>query len=313
MYPISYSISPAIREVLNGIDHTRITTLHLVLPPATLRRIAWDNAEKRLINFAHLESDDISHGEIGIIMSGTRKPVNDLHKSISNYRQTVSAVNEEWTGSQRQLTWNNTETILTRLSRGIRSRYPWTNISEKPVRETLAWIGSLEEHPVIAAAIIYGAIASQINSVSFHPTGTLLAYAVLAKSGYHGQGLLTLEDGLARMPQEITDGMTAITKDGNFTPWITHFTNLTDRQYTRLLETLNSAAYTETPAFFALTDRQRHILGLSDAPGVQITNRKVANTFNISQITASRELAHLTTLGLLMKHGKGRSVYYTKL
>jgi len=35
--------------------------------------------------------------------------------------------------------------------------------------------------------------------------------------------------------------------------------------------------------------------------------------FKVSQITASRDLSKLGALGLLFIHGKGRSVYYTKI
>ncbi len=44
-----------------------------------------------------------------------------------------------------------------------------------------------------------------------------------------------------------------------------------------------------------------------------ITNKKVQKLFKVSQITASRDLAKLASVGLLFTHGKGRSVYYTKV
>ena len=66
-------------------------------------------------------------------------------------------------------------------------------------------------------------------------------------------------------------------------------------------------------SFFHLTDRQKQILSLFDEPGLRLTNRKVQELFDVSQITASRDLAKLAELNLLFSSGKGRSVFYTKI
>ncbi len=66
-------------------------------------------------------------------------------------------------------------------------------------------------------------------------------------------------------------------------------------------------------SYFELNDRQTSILNMLDLPQGSITNRKIQKAYKVSQITASRDLAKLTTLGFLFSHGKGRSVYYTKV
>jgi len=66
-------------------------------------------------------------------------------------------------------------------------------------------------------------------------------------------------------------------------------------------------------SFWKLNGRQQSILSVLENPGEKITNKDVQKKFGVSQITASRDLSHLTTLGLLLAHGKGRSVYYTKV
>jgi Fic family protein len=53
-------------------------------------------------------------------------------------------------------------------------------------------------------------------------------------------------------------------------------------------------------------------MAIVDRPGTRITNKMVQKHFKVSQITASRELAKLATLGLIISIGKGRSIYYTK-
>ena len=66
-------------------------------------------------------------------------------------------------------------------------------------------------------------------------------------------------------------------------------------------------------SFWQLNDRQKSILGFLENPDATITNKRVRSLFKISQITASRDLTKLANLGLLFAHGKGRSVFYTKV
>ena len=65
--------------------------------------------------------------------------------------------------------------------------------------------------------------------------------------------------------------------------------------------------------FWEITTRQKEIMMYLENPTASVTNKTVQKLFNISQITASRDLARLANLGLLLAHGKGRSVYYTKV
>ena len=68
----------------------------------------------------------------------------------------------------------------------------------------------------------------------------------------------------------------------------------------------------ETDVLTKLSERQIKIFSLFDIPDVKITNRIVQREFGVSQITASRDLAKLFTLGLIYQKGRGRSVYYVK-
>jgi len=61
-----------------------------------------------------------------------------------------------------------------------------------------------------------------------------------------------------------------------------------------------------------LNDRQNKILERLENPNLKITNKDVQKMFGVSQITASRDLSKMANLGILLPHGKGRSVFYTK-
>ena len=65
-------------------------------------------------------------------------------------------------------------------------------------------------------------------------------------------------------------------------------------------------------SLWRLSNRQKLIMEKLENPNIKITNREVAKMFAVSQITASRDLSKMVNLGILLPHGKGRSVYYTK-
>lgn len=58
-----------------------------------------------------------------------------------------------------------------------------------------------------------------------------------------------------------------------------------------------------------LTERQRHILELL-AAGETITNRECQERFQISKVTATKDLTILVEAGLAAQIGRGRSVRY---
>ena len=83
------------------------------------------------------------------------------------------------------------------------------------------------------------------------------------------------------------------------------------------MTTLKTAmlSYASSPApttLKRLTIRQKEILYLLEKPETPITNKQIQQVFKVSQITASRDLARLSIVGLLLPHGKGRATYYTK-
>ena len=69
----------------------------------------------------------------------------------------------------------------------------------------------------------------------------------------------------------------------------------------------------EVPAeTFILNERQKKILAHLDEPGSSINNRSLQKMTGISQMTAARDLSKLVEHGLIISHGKGRGVVYTR-
>jgi predicted HTH transcriptional regulator len=79
------------------------------------------------------------------------------------------------------------------------------------------------------------------------------------------------------------------------------------------IKEIKSLAYVgSNPPTYQLSLRQKQILSLAEPPNTLVSNKLVQDTFRISQITASRDLAKLASLGLLIPHGHGRSTSYSK-
>ena len=82
----------------------------------------------------------------------------------------------------------------------------------------------------------------------------------------------------------------------------------------KVLKSVESINFEPTKlATWKLTERQKKIMEKLENPNIQITNRDVQKMFTVSQITASRDLSKMVNLGILLPHGKGRSIFYTRV
>src|SRR5262249_1651668 len=141
---------------------------------------------------------------------------------------------------------------------------------------------------------------------------TIASYLFLYQSGMDCRSLLVLEKPWAQ-ERKLFNGYyaTAIAKP-NVTGWLEYFIKTLCGQLELISQSLaHSQAKKEEEKIGKLNERQKVIMTLLDDPQAIISNRTIQKIFHISAITASRDLARLTMLGLLIQQGKGRSVRYT--
>jgi Fic family protein len=143
----------------------------------------------------------------------------------------------------------------------------------------------------------------------------LTHYLFLAKYGFDIRGWVTPDRVWQTDEATYTRLIDAYSRDHTLTQWLEYMAQSTQTNLETILTDIRESRFhIEYPAaFWELSDRQKEILKLMDTPDTSMTNRKVHKRFKVSQITASRDLSKLTALGLLYPHGKGRSVYYTKI
>jgi len=184
------------------------------------------------------------------------------------------------------------------------------------MREFVDWInGNVEEvSPVLVSAI------AQFQFVHIHPfvdgngrIARLLALLYLYKYGYDFRGMLVLEEYWRKDLSSLEVIKDNVLKSNSLNVWLEYFAQGMRSQLEKSLQKIHASSFqTENKGYSEINDRQKAIVSILEFPHATITNRKVQRHFSISQITASRDLSKLTTLGLLVPHGKGRSVYYTR-
>lgn len=189
------------------------------------------------------------------------------------------------------------------------------SVTEKQLQDILTYIQASSDNAYARAAIAKLLLRNVLPpGIPADIFSTLCSYLFLYKGGLDCRGLLVLEKPWSEDNKLFLGHyQTAIGKQ-NITDWIEFYVKAIalhlETTYTQLSQTTKLPVQEETGK---LNERQKTIMTLLDDPKAIITNRTVQKIFHVSQITASRDLAKLTSLGLLFAHGKGRSVRYTRI
>lgn len=309
MHTISYTISPVLQQRLREIETTRQRILLHPLSRTSVIKLSWDATVSRIYFSLHLAHNMVTHKEIEqILASPGRHLLTTSEKEIVNYKRGIDFISRDWLVNAKPIMPSALQTLY-KLVTEDKAR-----LLEDELMEILVFLQTSREHTLIQSFIAYlqFTLAVPLNDVS-GKVARLLPYLFLYKAGLDFRGLLVLEDYFYHNERLMRELYMAATNKESVTVWIEHFV---DRIASQLEETANRLSQMDrteiTDKLFLLSERQKDILSSFDQPGARITNKKVQQIFRISQITASRDLAKLATLGLLFSYGKGRSVYYMR-
>ncbi len=313
MINLSYNLSPNLKDSLQKIENLRAKILLTPLSPETELRLRWNTTVKRIYWSLVLHQNPLSKSDIIKLLSNTyqtKKRFNDEEKEVLEYKKGLDYINREWLVSSRNIT---SKVIINLHNISSQGTFKATEASLKQIFE---YLQESSEHPVIQAAIAHIALLD-LNGFSQGNgrISRLTTYLFLYKFGYDFKGLLCLDEYFKRDLVGYRENVEAVLRNNNLTLWLEYFAGAVVAQLEKALTEVLSEKYSLDlqKNFFELNDRQKEIMSLLDQPSVVISNKKVQKMFKVSQITASRDLSRLSTLGLLFTHGKGRSVYYTKI
>jgi hypothetical protein len=311
MNTISYAASSHLRESLQRIDVLHGNILLSVLTQEKELRLRWQMAVERVYWSFALSETPLEKNEIAkLFKKPLEKQLTSLQKKTLACKKGFDYITQEWLGSQEPV---SAKTVLSLHQIACEGRL---RISQESLASSLLYFQNSSEHPVIQAGLIF------IQTLSLSPftkdndkISRLLSYLFLYKEGFYCRGFLVLEEYFKKNLIEYQQILEQAKRAGTQTLWLEYFAKAVESTLEKILENISAnKTRTETPAsMFKLNERQKEILVLLENPEITITNRQIQKMFKTSAITASRDLAKLTTLGLLFIHGKGRSVYYTKI
>jgi DNA-binding transcriptional ArsR family regulator len=311
MLSFSYTTELQLKETLNATDRLRMQILSLPLSPKTETKLIWEGIAIRTWATLSLAGYTAPKHEIATILANPVKSSAAV-ATIVGIKNAYIFIHTEWRANPRPITLAALETLFTLTHpRDTRS----FSTIEPQLKELLTYLTTEEEHPVIQAAIAHMAILTMPELTEPGLFARMVHYLFLAKYGFDLRGYITPDRVWQTDMSTYTRLIEAYPKNHTLTLWLEYIAQSMLTNLEALVSDITESRFhiEYPPSFWELSTRQKEILKLMDMPSASITNREVHKRFKVSQITASRDLAKLTSLGLLYPHGKGRSVYYTKI
>jgi len=293
MLSLSYTISPGIKTCLAQIDNFRNEILLTPIPPARLLELRWKNTLSFLTSCLNLLGTPLDQTFLTQLVtnpSQSRLPASA--KAAINLKSALDSIHQNWTGSSSSVT----SASLTSLGFDLPVNSP----------QVLEYLATGGLHPILQAAI---------SHLHFAPTPLTFVVPLiyLSRQGYDCQGLLCLDEFWPKNPDTYHQLLTQNSKSVSITQWLEFYCQAAVYQYGLAHRAILNLPQETHRGLWQLSDRQKAILALLETPGSSITNRKVQKLYQVSQITASRDLSRMASLGQLFSHGHGRSVYYTRI
>jgi len=317
MINLSYHISQVIEDNIKDIEILRSKILITPIKPKDELKLKWEANINKAYWGLTLADNPLNKAHIVKLLSKPLpKRIKDSEKEVIDYMKTLNFIRDFWTASKFTVDANNILEIYDKSCKSVfGSTSTYFKSKEIDVTKILEFIGSGKEHPVIKA----GLIQIEISKLSPFENATgrvarLLSHLILSKYGYDLRGLLVIEDYYREDIVSFKEAGKSIEKYKNATKWLEYFTLGIKKGMEKVLKSVESINFEPAKvATWKLTDRQKKIMEKLENPNIQITNRDVQKMFTVSQITASRDLSKMVNLGILLPHGKGRSVTYTKI
>lgn len=317
MINFSYSPTPTLQAGLQTFQLLWKDLMLAPLPTKNARRFRWDAMLTRL---------DMIRAFLGLPLSKrdlTHLLAHPAAHRLSPQLQVLLTYRSTWWSLWQELSYTDHLPSITAVSefldpigKSLRQAGYKMQRESSSLRQTIAYLSAAREHPLIAAAVAY----AMLLPPSFSQTIPELlfvypvSYLYLFVGNYETRGLVTLEDIWDPREKSASERLSQGRVSGNYTPWLEYAVQQVNTGLEKRKGEIAAPPRTEVHAsFWQLNDRQKNIILSLEQPTATITNHDVQRRFKVSQITASRDLAKLVSLGLLLSRGKGRSTSYVLL
>ncbi len=310
MLNFSFTLTTNLHREIERAEELRRQVLLTLIAPKDELRLKWEASVNRIHFALRMRDIHVPKSEITTLLSPQGKKTLTLEeKEVINYKLAYDYLYNDFYGSDSLIT----PSTVKHLNRIFLKEN--LGISEEDLASTLDFVQVNPEHPIIQAGlatILFYNISTY--SDKYARIAQLLPMAFLYKYGYDFRGLLVIEELLSKDSLNYLELIKKSKSEGVFSAFLEYYATICTRAAEMAAQKLADRQFEKhvAPSFFEISPRQQQILSSLDAPGSKITNREVQKNFGVSQITASRDLARLASLGLIYAIGKGRSVHYTK-
>ncbi|MBI2031790.1 MAG: Fic family protein [Candidatus Levybacteria bacterium] len=317
MLNLSFNLSTRLKEKLQTLSKLRQDILIIPLSPKAELIIQWNAKIDRTYSSLSLAGNPITKSEMTKLL--TSPQYSDLLKTridknkrdVIGYKIAQDYIDQNWLVANKSVSVKDILILYDIFCNGA------LRISMSKIQELLDYLQAYEESPIIQAGIV------SLGIIKIHPfsegngrLARLLSLLFLYKNGFDVRRLVAPENIWIKERKIFEETAKMAQNTASITLWLEYFAESLSSQLKEVLERIKTGAHDSlglSPDFWELNDRQKQIMSMLEEPGTTITNRKVQSQFKISQITASRDLSRLSSLGLIFTHGKGRSIYYSRI
>lgn len=318
MIPVTYTLTPQIQDDLFAIDKLYRNIMLTPLPVFVEQQLRWKALTEQILGSLQLAGTELNEASVShLLLHPTRRP-SSRENQIYTYKQALEVIRADWTASTNELQPAHIGAIsLIAVPSKAKSIMYALKTAESELIKLFAYISSQKDHPVLLSGIAHGVLMhSPIGNVTNGITPRLVARMILAKHGYDCRGMLAFEPSWQAHAATYRKAWQSISVHEHLTAWLEHIAKTARSRYEGLFTYMQSNYALGTGAIkqfaWRLNNREEKILEYLENPNAKITNKTAQTLFRVSAVTASRDLARLGALGLILSHGKGRSVYYTK-
>jgi len=311
MQSFSYTKTSMLIKSLTKIDHLRQRILLAPISPADELKLQWESLLSRIHFTLALQGILVSQENISMSLSSPGSQTPHPHASLmEGYKRVFDFLYHNWLVNKNVISPDDLQQFYKTYCGGS------FTCNKEELAANLTYVQINPEHPVIQASLAQLFILTNIPlSQKSEQFSHLVFYMFLYKNGYDVRRLPVYEEYYYANLISYKNMLTRLGGLANVTPWLEYsaIAVISSLEKTLLAFSQQNTKDPQKETIFDLGERQKLIMNLLVQPGIKLTNKMVQRSFDVSQITASRDLAKLVHAGLIVSRGKGRSTYYTKI
>lgn len=310
MIDFSFTITPTLKKEIEEINETRNKILVELLSRSQELELRWEANLDRITYSTRLTPKKLTRAETLDIVSPFKANETKLSKfEVKAYMNAYEWIDQKWFMNSDKVREDDIKKLFSFFPNKINTR-------DMQIKQILDFIQINPEHPIVQSALIfalmYEALPKNTDNIKL---SLIVSYIFIYKYGYDLRGMINLEEFFSGDIDHFKNLLDEGVNNRNLSAFLEYFTQgVSISAEHGLRKIVSRESRHDLPAsFYELSDRQREILMMFEKPGAKVSNKTIQKAFGVSQITASRDLAKLYSLGLIFSAGKGRSVYYTRI